>query len=185
MKLDKLLNKLNTGALIEGEYLSSLRIYAEDTRKSTHKINTQLLSNEEIANEFGKMINQELDNFCLFPPFNSDFGKNIHIGKNVFINSGCKFQDQGGIYIGDDVLIGHNVVIATLNHDLDVKNRANLFPQPVHIKDSVWIGANVTILPGVTIGSGAILAAGAVVTRDVKAMTIVGGNPAKLIKEIK
>ena len=102
----------------------------------------------------------------------------------MFINAGCRFQDQGGIYIGDRALIGHNCVIATLNHNMDPAKRANLLPAPVHIGSDAWLGANVTVLPGVTIGDGAVVAAGAVVTKDVAPNTVVGGVPAKLIKEL-
>lgn len=120
----------------------------------------------------------------LFPPFHTDCGKNITIGKNVFINMGCKFQDQGGIFIGDGSLIGHNVVIATLNHAMAPDDRGTMIPAPVHIGNRVWIGSNATILPGVTIGDGAIVAAGAVVTRDVPENTVVGGVPARIIRTI-
>jgi acetyltransferase-like isoleucine patch superfamily enzyme len=111
-------------------------------------------------------------------------GKNLTIGKRVFINSGCKFQDQGGISIGDDVLIGHNVVIATLNHSFAPEHRGDLEPRPVKIGNKVWIGANATILPGIKIGDGAIIAAGAVVTKDVAPRNMVGGVPARFIKTI-
>ena len=121
----------------------------------------------------------------MFPPFYADYGQNITVGKNVFINSGCCFQDQGGIIIGDNVLIGQQVVIATLNHDLMPEKRANMLPAPVTIGDGVWIGAHATILSGVTIGSGAVVAAGAVVTKDVPENTVVGGVPAKIIKTIR
>ena len=96
----------------------------------------------------------------------------------MFINAGCRFQDQGGIYIGDRALIGHNCVIATLNHDMDPAKRANLIPAPVRIGADAWLGSNVTVLPGVTIGEGAV------VTCDVAPRTVVGGVPAKLIKEL-
>ena len=120
----------------------------------------------------------------LFPPFTTDCGLNTHVGEGVFINAGCRFQDQGGIYIGDRALLGHNCVIATLNHDMDPAKRANLLPAPVHIGADAWLGANVTVLPGVTIGEGAVVAAGAVVTKDVPARVVVGGVPAKVIKEL-
>ena len=122
--------------------------------------------------------------FGMFPPFYTDCGKNIHFGNNVFINSGCRFQDQGGIWIGDNALIGHNVVLATLNHDQDPEKRGNLIPSRIVIGKNVWIGANATVLPGVTVGDGAIIAAGAVVNRDVPSNTVVGGVPAKIIKTI-
>ena len=105
-----------------------------------------------------KLTGEEIDeSFGLFPPFYTDCGKNIHFGKRVFVNSGCRFQDQGGIWIGDDALIGHNAVLATLNHNADPAKRANLIPAPIHIGNKVWLGANVTVLPGVTIGDGAII----------------------------
>lgn len=151
----------------------------------TVELNNSYHTHAEILALMSELIGGEIDeSFCLFPPFNTDCGKNIHFGKRVFVNSGCKFQDQGGIYIGDDVLVGHNCMIATLNHVEDPERRADMIPSPVRIGDKVWIGANVTILPGVTVGEGAILAAGAVVTKDVEPRTVVGGVPARLLKRI-
>ena len=103
----------------------------------------------------------------------------------VFINMGCKFQDQGGIFIDDDALIGHNATLCTLNHIPDPAQRAGMIAKPIHIGKKVWLGANVTVLQGVTIGENAIVAAGAVVTKDVPANAIVGGVPAKVIKMIE
>jgi acetyltransferase-like isoleucine patch superfamily enzyme len=120
----------------------------------------------------------------LFPPINADFGKNITLGKRIFINSGCKFQDQGGVVIGDDCLIGHNVVIATLNHDLAPSRRADMHPAPVVIGRNVWIGSNATILPGVTIGDDAVVAAAAVVTKDVPEKSVVVGSPARVVRSL-
>ena len=122
--------------------------------------------------------------FRLFPPFYTDFGKNIRFGKNVFVNSGCCFQDQGGITIGDGTLIGHQVVLATLNHALEPQQRATTLPGPIVIGKKVWIGAHATILQNVTIGDNAAIAAGAVVTRDVPANTVVAGVPAKVVKTL-
>ncbi len=124
------------------------------------------------------------DTVTLFPPFHTDFGRNTRIGCNVFINMGCKFQDQGGLTIGDGALIGHNVVIATLNHDLDPARRADVVPAPVVIGDDAWIGSNATILPGVTVGDGAVVAAASVVTRDVPANTVVVGSPARVLRTV-
>lgn len=120
----------------------------------------------------------------IFPPFTSDSGRNIHLAENVFINSGCRFQDQGGIWIGAGSFIGHNVVLATLNHELSVARRGRVVPAPIRIGRRVWIGANVTVLAGVRIGDGAVVAAGAVVTRDVPEFTIAGGVPAKVIRRL-
>ena len=137
---------------------------------------------ELFAQITGKPVNRT---FSLFPPFYTDFGKNITVGDHVFINSGCHFQDQGGIAIGEGSLIGHNVVLATLNHEMDPEHRKDLHPAPIKIGRHVWIGANATVCPGVTIGDGAVVAAGAVVVKDVPANTVVGGVPAKLIHDIK
>ncbi len=150
------------------------------------ELNTKYHTPEELREIMGRLIGKQVDHsFRMFPPFYTDFGKNIAIGKDVFINSGCHFQDQGGIEIGDGALIGHNVVLATINHDLNPKeNRKNHYA-PIKIGSHVWIGSNATILPGVTIGDYAVVAAGAVVTRDVPAMTVVGGVPAKVLKVVK
>lgn len=150
------------------------------------KLNCEYHTEKEIRQIMAELTGQKVnETLRLVPPFHTDCGKNIHIGNNVFINSNCTMQDQGGIYIGDDVLIGHNVCLLTLNHDFEVEKRGELYPSPIHIGNSVWIGSNATILPGVRIGDGAIVAAGAVVTRDVEEKTVVGGVPAKVIKKIE
>ena len=150
------------------------------------ELNTKYHTPEELREIMGRLIGKQVDrSFRMFPPFYTDFGKNITIGKDVFINSGCHFQDQGGIEIGDGALIGHNVVLATINHDLNPKeNRRNHYA-PIRIGAHVWIGSNATILPGVTLGDYAVVAAGAVVTRNVPAMTVVGGAPAKVLKVVQ
>ena len=117
-------------------------------------------------------------------PFYTDFGKNITLGNQVFINAGCKFQDQGGIVIGDGSFIGHNTVLATLDHDLDPEKRHILHPAPIHIGSRVWIGANVVVTKGVTIGDNSVIAAGAVVTRDIPPNVVAAGVPAKVLREL-
>ncbi len=151
----------------------------------TANINNKYHTPEQIRELMSELIARPLDErFGLFPPFYTDCGQNIKIGSHAFINMGCKFQDWGGIEIGNDCLIGHNCTICTVNHSKDPDHRGDMTCSPVKIGNKVWIGANVTILPGVTIGDGAIVAAGAVVTKDVSDHTIVGGVPAKLIKNI-
>ncbi len=156
---------------------------SQEALRLTAELNNAYREPEEIRAIMTKLTGRPIDgSFAMFPPFYTDCGKNIHFGKNVFVNSGCRFQDQGGIYIGDDVLIGHNAVLATLNHNADPAKRANLIPAPIRIGDKAWLGANVTILPGVTVGEGAVIAAGSVVTKDVPAGATVAGVPAKRIK---
>lgn len=158
---------------------------SQEAIRITLQINNAYHTPEEIVGLMSELTGGIVhETFRLFPPFNTDCGKNLHFGKRVFVNSGCKFQDQGGIYIGDDVLVGHNCTIATLNHVEDPDRRGDMTAQPVRIGNKVWIGANATILPGVTIGDGAIIAAGAVVTKDVAPRTVVGGIPAKVLKKI-
>lgn len=154
--------------------------------KLTTELNSSYHTPKEIQEIFSELTGRQVDKtFGMFPPFYTDCGKNITVGKNVFINSGCRFQDQGGISIGDGTLIGHNVVLATLNHGISPDERHDLFPAPIHIGKNVWIGANATVLPGVTIGDNAVIAAGAVVTKDVSACTVVAGVPAKVIRKIE
>lgn len=188
MDLNELLQHFNHGDTVgeDPEVIELMRYYSRQAQKITMEINTKYHEPEELAELFSQLIGKPVgEKFGLFPPFYTDFGKNITIGKNVFINSDCKFQDQGGITIDDGALIGHGVVLATLNHDMDPAKRQQLHPAPIHIGKCVWIGANATITGGVTIGDNSIVAAGAVVTKDVPANVVVGGVPAKIIKKIE
>lgn len=158
---------------------------AQEALKITVEMNSKYHTPEEVHELMEKLTGRKVgEGFAMFPPFYTDCGKNTFIDKNVFINSGCKFQDQGGITIGEGTLIGHNVVIATLNHNMSPEKRGNMIPAPVQIGKNVWVGSNSTILSGVKIGDGAVIAAGAVVTKDVEKNTVVGGVPAKKIREV-
>lgn len=159
---------------------------AQRARKITARLNNNYRTPRKIRALFSELTGNTADkSFVLFPPFYSDCGINIKVGKNVFINSGCCFQDQGGIEIGNGTLIGQQVVIATLNHGEEPMHRADMIPKSVHIGENVWIGCKVTILPGVKIGDNSIIGAGAVVTKDIPANCIAVGNPAKVKREIK
>lgn len=187
MELEEYLEYVNSGKRIIANSPQHLFMHKSlnNALKITQQINNEYHTSEEIQELFAKLTSKPINKTLgLIPPFNTDFGKNIHIGENVFINSGCKMQDQGGIFIGDDVLIGHNSCLLTLNHAKDPENRADMYPSPIYIGNKAWIGSNVTVLPGVTIGEGAIVAAGAVVTKNVESNTIVGGVPARFIKNV-
>jgi len=159
---------------------------AQEALQITSEINNKYNTPEQIVVLFSKLTGTQVDkSFRCFPPFYTDCGKNIKIGKNVFINACCRFQDQGGIEIGDGSLIGHNTTIATLNHDFNPDKRANLHPSPVKIGKNVWIGSDCTILPGVEIGDGAVIGAGSVVTKNIPANSIAVGSPARVIKQIE
>ncbi|KAL6601884.1 bacterial transferase hexapeptide repeat protein [Neocallimastix sp. 'constans'] len=188
LELNEFLEFLNKGEVVKfgSDVHHSFHHYSVEAHKLTHELNSKYHSRDEAREIFSNIIGKKLDEtFGIFPPFQTEFGKNIHVGKHVFINSGCTFQDHGGIYIEDNVLIGHNVVLATLNHVEDPEHRTDSIPKPIHIKKGVWIGSNSTILQGVTIGENSIVAAGAVVTHDVPPNCIVGGVPAKFIRKIK
>ena len=153
--------------------------------RMTAEINSVYHTPEELTRLVSELIGRPVgEGFAMFPPFHTDYGMNITIGRNVFINSGCTFQDQGGIEIGDGALIGHQVSIATINHDLDPEKRGSMEFHPVRIGRNVWIGDHASILPGVTVGDGSVIAAGAVVTKDVPAGVIVGGVPARIIRQL-
>jgi acetyltransferase-like isoleucine patch superfamily enzyme len=124
------------------------------------------------------------DTVAVFPPIYINYGKGLRLGRNVFINFDCTFLTLGGVIIEDNVLIGPNVKVLSEGHPLDPSQRQALVPGRIHIKQNVWIGAGATILAGVTIGENSVVAAGAVVSKDVPANTVVGGIPAKIIKSI-
>lgn len=154
--------------------------------KITSIINTGYHTQEHLNKLFSQLFGKPVDkSVFIHTPFMTDFGKNITIGKYISINANCCFQDWGGIEIGDHCQIGHNVVLATTNHELPMKKRHNLINRKITLGKAVWIGSNAVICGGVTIGDNAVVAAGAVVTKDVPPNTIVGGVPAKVIKTIQ
>ncbi|POH58590.1 DapH/DapD/GlmU-related protein [Arthrobacter glacialis] len=187
MELDDLLEALNAGRTIAGDspLHEVMHRVSQEALRITGELNGGYQEPARVRELLARLTGRPVDeSVTLFPPFNSDFGKNIILGKRIFINSGCKVQDQGGVTIGDDTLIGHNVVIATLNHDLAPSRRADVHPAPVTIGRNVWIGSNATILPGVHIGDDAVVAAASVVTKDVPAGAVVVGSPARVVRTV-
>jgi len=139
----------------------------------------------EIRNLLRQVTGSTIDeSVVVFTPLYINYGKHTKIGKNVFINFDCVFLDLGGITIEDNVLIAPKVSLLSEGHPISQGDRHALVPGHIHIRKNAWIGAGATILPGITIGENAVVAAGAVVSKDVPANTIVGGIPAKIIKEI-
>lgn len=186
-ELEAFLASMNSGERCVGGSPAHMTMGALSIRaqRITSQMNTGFHQPDELATLMNELTFGGVgENFALFPPFTTDCGANLHFGNDVFVNSGCRFQDQGGIWIGDGCLIGHNVVLASLNHPLDPADRHSLLPAPIHIGANVWIGSNATVLAGVTIGDDAVVAAGAVVAKDVPPRTVVGGVPARVIKEL-
>ena len=177
--------------LLNGEFVSvSDPDYAKigdacnDTRKLLLQLNNEA-DPDEIRKLLSRITGSEVDaTTTVFPPFQINYGKNTKIGKSVFINFDCIFLDLGGIIIDDNVLIAPKVSLLTEAHPTSPENRHSLVAKPIHIKRNVWIGANATVLQGVTIGENSIIAAGSVVSQDVPDNTIAGGIPAKVIRTI-
>ena len=144
-------------------------------------------SNLEKRNSIiNKLLGYQPDNLELLSPFTCDYGNNIVLGKNVFINSNCYFMDGAKITVGDNVFIGPSCGFYTANHPLDYQTRNQGIEQalPILIGNNVWLGGNVIVLPGVEIGDGCVIGAGSVVTKDIEANSIATGVPCKVIKKI-
>ncbi len=158
----------------------------EHTRRLVGELNTGYHSPDETRALLERIWGQPLDaSVRMFPPFYTAFGKTTRVGREVFINFGCTFLDQGGITIEDGVFIGPGAKILTEHHPEAPALRHRLLTKPVVIRRNAWIGAGASILPGVTVGEHAIVGAGAVVTKDVPARTIVAGVPARIIRKIE
>ena len=162
-----------------------IKAVIDKAKRLTQRLNTQELDEEEIRRLFGELTGQNVgSDFTLWTPFYTDFGANIRVGKNVFINHACTFMDRGGITLGDDVFIGPKVCLITENHGIEPPLRRTLTSKTIRIERGVWIGAGAIVLPGVRVGENAVIGAGSVVTHDVPANVVVAGNPAKVIRRI-
>jgi acetyltransferase-like isoleucine patch superfamily enzyme len=171
-------------SLNDPEYSKIAKLITE-AQRTIAELNTGYRDPAEVRALFSRLTGAEVDaSFWLLPPFYTDFGRNIRVGRNVFINHACEFMDRGGITIGDDVLIGPRVNVVTINHPLDPTMRRSTYCAPVVIEKGAWLGAGVSVMPGVTIGQNAVVAASAVVTRDVPANAVVGGIPARVIRHL-
>ncbi len=154
-------------------------------KRLTQEMNTSICDAATARKYYTAITGQTVgEDFNLNPPFYTDFGRNIRVGRRVFINFGCIFMDRGGITIGDDAFIAPQVKLITENHGLAPDKRRYITSRSIVIGNNVWIGAGAIVLPGVKIGDNAVIGAGSVVTKDVEANTVVAGNPAKPIKTI-
>jgi acetyltransferase-like isoleucine patch superfamily enzyme len=140
---------------------------------------------DEVRALFSELIGKKVDeSFLLIPPFYTAGGDEIRVGRNVFVNQNCTFYDLGGLDIGDDVMIAPNVSLITAGHPLEPSQRRTTIGRPIVIGKNVWIAAGATVIGGVTVGDNSVIAAGSVVTKDVPPNTLVGGNPARVIRPI-
>ena len=178
--------RLRNGEVIPSDDPQAYRL--REASYATKKLLIQMNNSSdpaEIRDLLSRITGSEIDeSVAVFTPLYINYGKHTRIGKNVFINFDCTFLDLGGIILEDNVLIAPKVRLLSEGHPLDPENRHALVPKPIHIKKNAWIGAGATILQGVTIGENAVVAAGAVVSKDVPDNTIAGGIPAKIIRTI-
>jgi len=180
--------RMRAGELIRLDDPDYRKVHEAITRafRMTGQLNSAYRTTDETRAVLSELTGRQIDETTtVMQPFHTDFGQFIRFGKNVFVNYGCGFMDRGGITIEDGALIGPNVNLITENHSEIPELRQHVYGRPILIKRKAWLGAGVTVLPGVTIGENAIVAAGAVVSKDVPDNTIVGGVPAKVIRKIK
>lgn len=185
--LDKLLKHLNEGKTLVGgsELETTMQKIAIETQEQLGEINYTYQTDLEMKNAVEKILERDVpETVRIRQPFYMDFGKNVEFGEDVFVNGACHFQDHGGIRIGDNAFIGHQVILATLDHDLAPNKRNDMHPAPIVIEDDVWIGSSSLVLKGITIGEGSVVAGGSVVTKDVPKNVVVGGNPARVLKKL-
>lgn len=179
----------NRTRIVHGRTPESARMVANVKRAAaiTAALNRLTFNDtDEVRAVFSELIGQPLDEgFVLIPPFYTAGGSDIRMGRNVFINQNCTFYDLGGLHIGDEVMIGPNVSIITTGHPVDPSQRRSItIGKRIVIERNVWIAAGATIIGGVTVGENSVVAAGAVVTRDVPPNSLVGGNPARYIRAV-
>ncbi|MBM7642698.1 DapH/DapD/GlmU-related protein [Streptococcus loxodontisalivarius] len=179
---------INTDKLVPEEdglrqLISQIQV---ENKPLVQELNTQVQTYDSTRQLLEQITGQAIDSSTVINvPFQTDFGRHISFGKNVYVNMDVFMVDLGGIVIEDDVLIAPRAKLISVNHPLNPADRHKLELKSVTIKRNAWIGADATILPGVTVGENAVVAAGALVTKDVPANTVVAGVPAKVIKEIE
>ena len=170
------------------DYVGSDDLYADvqRTMRLAAEMNTGYHTEAEVRDYMRQITGSEIDETLrIFTPFHINYGKKTTFGRDCFVNFGCTFLALGGITIEDDVFIGPHCVLATEYHPENPETRHSLLTKPIVVKRNAWLGANVTVLAGVTIGENAIVAAGSVVTKDVPDNMVVAGSPAKGIREIR
>ena len=169
------------------DYVGSDELYADvqRTMRLCAEMNNGWHTEAEVRDCLREITRSEVsDTVRVFTPLNINYGPGVRFGDDCFLNFGCTLLALGGITIGDGAFIGPHCVLATEYHPEDPAARHTLLTKPIVIGRNAWLGANVTVLAGVTIGENAIVAAGSVVTKDVPANMVVAGTPAKVIREI-
>ena len=151
------------------------------SRKLCAIANAKMPDDESYVQDLEELFDRKLDDVRILTPFVCDFGNRVTFGKNVFINHSAILSASGGIEFEEGVSVAPGVRIATINHDFNERHTKYTYGK-VTIGKNAWIGMNVTICPGVKIGKYAVIAAGAIVTKDIPDYAVAGGVPAKVIK---
>lgn len=187
MNKTNIFDRMRTGELIRLDDPDYPQIETAILRafRITGELNSAYHDADRTRAVLSELTGVEIDrSTTVMPPFYTDFGLFTRFGKDVFVNFGCAFMDRGGITIEDGALIGPQVKLITENHAPKPELRRHVYSRPILIRRKAWLGAGVTVLPGVTIGENAIVGAGSVVTKDVPDNTVVAGIPAKVIRLI-
>lgn len=188
MNKQDIFERMRAGELIRLDDPDYPRIHEAIMRafRITGELNASYHDADRTRAVLSKLTGQAVDpSTTVMPPFYTDFGQFTRFGKNVFVNFGCSFMDRGGITIEDDALIGPQVKLITENHDEHPDRRRHVYSRPILIRRNAWLGAGVTVLPGVTVGENAIVGAGSVVTKDVPDGMIVAGVPARIVRPVR
>ena len=179
--------KAKAGKLYDANYDADLLREREACADKTYELNrlrpSQTAEREALIRSlFGKTKR----NFTIVSPFYCDYGYNIEIGENFFANMNCVILDGAKVSFGDNVFIAPNCGFYTAGHPLDAerRNKGLEYAYPITVGNNVWIGANVSVLPGVSIGDNSVIGAGSVVTRSIPANVLAAGNPCRVIREI-
>ena len=170
------------------DYVGSDELYAnvQKTMRLCAEMNTGYHTEAEVRDYLREITGSDVDDTVrVFPPFNINYGLTTRFGRDSFVNFGCTFLALGGITIEEGAFIGPHCVLATEYHPEDPARRHSLLTKPITIGRNAWLGADVKVLAGVTIGENAIVAAGSVVTKDVPPDMVVAGSPARIIRPIK
>ena len=185
-EFEEIWNQMMSGNEYDATH-SGLRKKLQQTRMELWKFNSLSPDKTDEMNEILlKLFGSIGERFIINQPFRCDYGCNIYLGEDCFINFNCTILDEAKVTIGNNAFLGPNVSIFTACHPLNPEKRNQFveWAEPVTIGNSVWIGGNVTILPGVTIGDNVVIGAGSVVTKSFPSNVVIGGNPAKVIKQV-
>jgi galactoside O-acetyltransferase len=179
--------KMLAGMIYDANYDSELIAERRQCADLCHEYNHLLPSNVEKRQEIiKKIVGKTKGSFTITPPFWCDYGYNIEVGENFYTNHNCIFLDAAKITFGDNVFIAPNCCFSTAGHPIDAERRSKglEFARPITVGDNVWIGAGVTVLPGVTIGNNTVIGAGSVVTKDIPAGVVAVGNPCRVMRKV-